>query len=1064
MIDAGQGGPGAVRPARARAYIPSVPAIRVRLFGAVAVEVDGHRVDLGPPRQRALLALLVAHAGRVVPVDHLVPALWGEQPPRTALHAIQVYVSDLRRLFVEACGRPLVLGRRPGYLVDLAPDEVDALVLEEALREALAHEAAGRAEDALARLRPLLVHVEGEPLEDVREAGVRDDVVPRLVRLRTHTTAVVAHCALRVGDLDTACQAATLCLADEPYDEDVHAVLVEATYRQGRPAEALRLVARVRRLLADELGVDPSPRLSRLHERILVHDPSLATPAEPVAERNPYKGLRPFTEADADDFFGRRVLAGELGERLSGGARLLVVVGPSGGGKSSLLAAGVVPLLRSGVVQGLEDCAVVVPPRTTTTEAGLREAVDGERTGSHPVVLVLDQLEDVLDGDDGDGVMSWLAEELRSPGDLRVVAALRADRYDRPLQHPSFAEMFGPGVVNLVPMTPAELEEAVRAPAARVGRDVEPALLAELIGDTVAQPAVLPLLQFALTELFDRGSGPTLTLAAHHRLGGIRAALARRADALRDELGPEREPVLAQVLLRLTDVDEGGRSLRRVVRVEEAAAVSIDTAAVAAVLGRLNDLRLVTYDRDAHGGGTLELSHDALLAEWPWFRDLVDRHRTHIRRHRAFVGALEAWESTGRDPAYLVTGPRLEEVEVWERDGAIALTPRERAFLDAGLAVTQEAAHRVREQEAHRLALERRARRRLLLLTGAGAALVVAVVAAVTFAGREPLRVALVLHDSGSRELAVERGVDEVARTTSLAREKVLLEQGDQEALLRLTDAGRVDIVVSAALDVDHEDVARRRPDTHFVLLERDAAAPNITVLAFADQEPAFLAGAAAALTSRTGRVAFVGGVDFEVLRRFEAGFLAGAAAGDPGVVVDVRYVTSAPDYEGFVDPARVAAMTREVVEAGADVVYLPAGAAQVGGLQTVVRLAEERDEALWAIGADDDAYDDPRWQTTPQARGHVLASTVKRFDLATRGALVAHLSSGPQPGRRVSDLANGELGFAMTGGHLDAVAPRLLELRREVAAGRIVVPCVPPGLSGAAAAAAAAGVKCPEG
>jgi basic membrane protein A len=153
----------------------------------------------------------------------------------------------------------------------------------------------------------------------------------------------------------------------------------------------------------------------------------------------------------------------------------------------------------------------------------------------------------------------------------------------------------------------------------------------------------------------------------------------------------------------------------------------------------------------------------------------------------------------------------------------------------------------------------------------------------------------------------------------------------------------------------------------------------------------------------------------------------------------------------------------RAAVDGGADVVYLPAGEAQSGGLQEVVELARATGRPLWAIGADQDATQDVRWQTTTAARDHVLASTVKRFDLATRSALEAHLASRLDPGRRVSDLENGELALATTGGHLDAVAPRLEELRRAVVEGRVVVPCVPSGLSGPAARAAASGAKCPS-
>jgi basic membrane protein A len=318
------------------------------------------------------------------------------------------------------------------------------------------------------------------------------------------------------------------------------------------------------------------------------------------------------------------------------------------------------------------------------------------------------------------------------------------------------------------------------------------------------------------------------------------------------------------------------------------------------------------------------------------------------------------------------------------------------------------------------------------------------------------------VNDGGFVERSVEEGVDKVARATYFTRERVVVDRGATDELLDLTAGQRVDVVISSALDIDYTSVARQRPETRFVLLQREGRGPNVTMVDFADQESAFLAGAAAALTTRTGRVAFVGGVDFPLLRRFEAGYVAGAAAVDPRVTVDVRYSTTAPDFDGFANASLTAAGVRAAVDGGADVVYLPAGEAQSGGLQEVAELAQRTGRPLWAIGADQDAAEDVRWQTTATARDHVLASTVKRFDLATRSALEAHLASRLDPGRRVSDLANGELALATTGGHLDGVADRIEDLRREVVAGRIVVPCVPSGLSGAAADTAAAGPKCP--
>ncbi|WP_377641584.1 BMP family ABC transporter substrate-binding protein [Oryzobacter terrae] len=1042
------------------------PRVLGRLLGAVAVEVDGLPLDLGPPRQRALLALLLSRAGRVVDVDHLVSALWGEDPPRTAAHAVQVYVSDLRRLFLAACGRPLVLTRRPGYLIDLAPSEVDAGLVEAALLRARALESTGDRSAALEVLRPAAARCENSPLEDIREDGVRAEVVAPLDRLRTDVWDQLARCALGHGDLETAASAARRSLAIDPYGEEARAAEMEADYRRGRHAHALRSFATLRLLLAEELGVDPSPRLVQLHERMLLHDPSLDGTAEAAAGRNPYKGLRPFTEDDAADFFGRVGVVDDLVSRLEDGSRLLVLVGPSGGGKSSVLLAGLVPRLRHGAVLGLARCVVAMAPRAGS-EDQLRAAVAAaEATAGEggAVVLVIDQLEDLLAAPESGSVLTWLAREVEARGRLRVVAALRADHYDQPLEHPLFARVFTGAVVNLLQLTAAELEEVVRAPAARVGRGVEPALLAELIGDTVAQPAALPLLQYALTALFDHADGAVLTLADHRAVGGVRGALVRRAQAFRAELGRDEEAALAQLLVRLSDVDDVGRARRRVLRVGEVAATAPDPLVVSHVLGRLNDLRLVTYDRDADGGGTVELSHDALFLEWPWLRELVERHRTTIRRHQAFVTALDAWEVTGRDPAYLLPRTRLDEVSSWEREGVLVLTERERAFLGAGLEVARDAEQRAREEEAQRERMDRRSRRRLLMLCVAVVALVASVTVALVLAGRAAPHVSLVVHDDGDVHVLVERGLDDAGTGRELVREKVVVEPGATAEVDAVAARGHVDLVVSTALDIDFTTMARRHPSTRYLLVEREGEGPNVTVLAFADQESAYLAGAAAALTTRTGKVGFLGGVDTAVLRRFEAGFVAGAAAADPDVVVAVAYLSTPPRYDGFVDASLSAAGAQAMVDGGADVVYTASGTAQLGALSTVTRLAEENRRDLWVIGADVDAYHDDRWQTSPRSREHVLTSTVKRFDVATRAAVDDFLAGRLEAGRRVTDLADGGLFLATSGGHLEGVADRLAILRSEVVSGRVVVPCVPPGLTSAAAAAAAAGAKCPPG
>ena len=440
----------------------------------------------------------------------------------------------------------------------------------------------------------------------------------------------------------------------------------------------------------------------------------------------------------------------------------------------------------------------------------------------------------------------------------------------------------------------------------------------------------------------------------------------------------------------------------------------------------------------------------------------MTHHSVALRRHAALAAAVAEWEQSDRDPDYLLTGTRLAELRQWARTGVLTLTTQERAFLDAGLLRDADLRRREDERDHARRRLEARARRQLLLLSAA--VLVIALVAgiAVVLARTGPSRVAVVLNDDdGRRDALVQRGVDDAAGLVDLSVVKSRMGDDGDTDLLALADE-ESDLVVTSAVGADVAAAARARPDTWFVSVEdRPGLGPNVTNLVFADQQTAFLAGAAAALTTRTGRVAFVGGVDIDVLRRFEAGFSAGVAAVDPSVRVDVVYGSRAPDFSGFVVPAVIAAPAERVLADGADVLYVPAGSAQVGGLQAVARAAAAGRE-VWAIGADEDMAVDDDWQLTERDGTRVLTSTVKRFDLAVRDAVHDFERGRLEGGDRVTDLAGGGLSLAKTGGHLAPHLSRLAALEADIVAGRVVVPCVPDGLSGAAARVVAAGPGCP--
>jgi basic membrane lipoprotein Med (substrate-binding protein (PBP1-ABC) superfamily)/DNA-binding SARP family transcriptional activator len=1053
------------------------PDVEVRLLGSLEVVAGDVAVGCGPPKQRAVLALLALHANEVLPVDRLIDALWHGRPPRTAAHSIQIYVSDLRRLLAGVSDVPVIVTRQPGYQLSLPDEAIDVGRFERLVNDGARAVRAGDHTGGATALRSALALWRGEPLADVAYEEFAQDHIRRLRTLHLDAIEQLAAAQLAQGALGDVLSLADTLICDDPLRERGRELLMRALYRSGRHAEALRAYESFRSVLADELGLEPSPGLQRLQEQVLLHDPGLLPPQTDVVSirataRNPYKGLRAFGEEDADDYFGRDALADQVIEELAGGARLIALVGPSGSGKSSVVAAGVVPRLRAGAITGseqwviaqmvpsahpLDDVAAVVAGASGMPSSVLHVL---DTAGARPrpralsdagrVVLVIDQFEElfsVADEATCSRFLQALASAASEPdGNVVVVLTLRADAYDQPLRHASFATAFTSGVINVLPMTAEELESAVVRPAALVGATVEPALLAQLVADTSDQPGPLPLLQHVLTEQFELRSGHALTLGDYRALGGVRAALARSADEIYGGLDDTEQRAAMQVLLRLVRLGQGTRDARRRVRISELTGLELDPVALAEVLERFGRRRLLSFDRDpVTGAATVELAHEALLSEWPRLVDWVERHRAALQRHSTLVTTVDEWEASGRNPDYLLTGSRLTEYERWGADGVLRLTSREREFLQRGLDRRRSEHAAAQATSRARRRLERRARRRLVLLVAAVIALTIAAVVAVTRdSPAAATHMVFLHHGGGGIEDLFESGVDRAVSEFGVIEREREIDVSLAETELRRLAADEPDLVLSFANGIDVAAVAGEHPDTHFVVVDDPVDAPNVSYVRFADHEGAYLAGAAAALMSDSGTIGFVGGVDVEPLRRFQAGYEAGALAVDPDVTVLVRYLSSPPDYTGFVDVPAAARAGRQLYEQGADVVFAAAGTAQRGVLQTAVDMSAELGRHLWAIGVDGDAYVDETWQRDDDSKFHVLTSMIKRFDLAAYDAVRDHEGGVLHPGARPMDLSNGGVGLTYSGGFLDEVRPRLDALRDQIVVGAIVVPCVP--------------------
>jgi WD40 repeat protein/transcriptional regulator with XRE-family HTH domain len=517
----------------------------------------------------------------------------------------------------------------------------------------------------------------------------------------------------------------------------------------------------------------------------------------------PYRGLEVFNEEHAGLFFGREAEVQRLLEYLKS-SRFLAVVAPSGGGKSSLVRAGLLPALRAGALPASDTWKSSVltpgPEPLTALAAAVVHAAGGDamqptldllaedartlhlagelalahRPRAARLVWVVDQFEEVFtqcwDEQEGAQFVANLLYAATVPsGRSVVVLTMRADVYARCTEYPELAACIAAHQHLLGPMDEYGFRQAIEGPAQRTGLTFEPGLVDTILDDVAGEPGALPLLEYALMELWRHRHGNALTFDGYAGIGGVQGALALRAESVYGNLSPAEQGIAQRLLLRLTEPGDGTEDSRRRAPVAELETVGTTRDDTERVVSALAEARLLVTAADAETHERyVEVAHEALIRHWPRLRQWVDDDRAALRAHRRLNESACEWQRLNREDEALLRGARLAEALEWRQHREHELNALEHDFLEASAAF-EDRQRRTRDHQRKLVTA--------ILAVGLSVALLLAGISVLQWRHAEDARqVAL------SQELAFQADIVRAGLAVELPRSVLLAIEGFRRA------------------------------------------------------------------------------------------------------------------------------------------------------------------------------------------------------------------------------------------------------------------------------------------